>query len=261
MQAFGVHGCSVITAVTAQNTVDVRAVEWISAELLQAQLDALLDDLPPAAVKIGMLAHAAACRTAAAFFRRFSRQDDAGPARPLLVCDPVLKSTSGRTLLEEEARELLVHELFPEMDLLTPNLPEAAVLTGRSLQEPEAAAERLLETGAKSILIKGGHAAGAECRDYWTDGRESLWLSSPRIPVPAAQGTGCVLSSAIAAAAARGQSLAEAMAAAKTFVNQCLKSPSGLGQGQMLMRIRRFEDRPEDRPVIDRTPTGSSEAG
>lgn len=243
MNALGVHGCSVITAITAQNTVGVHASESISPALLQAQLQALKDDLPPAAIKTGMLGSAESCKVVSAFLEKF--QDS-----PLLICDPVLKSTSGANLLDDDALDILIHGIFPKVAILTPNLPEVEALVGPDFQTTEAAAERILAMGVGSVLIKGGHAEGAECRDYWTDGKQSLWFSSPRIETSATHGTGCVLSSAIASAVALGQETSEAVATAKTFLNQCLKSPAKIGAGHGPMRIDPFRNDPQDRPVV-----------
>jgi hydroxymethylpyrimidine kinase/phosphomethylpyrimidine kinase len=114
----------------------------------------------------------------------------------------------------------------------------------------EDAAAKMLETGAQSVLIKGGHADGDECRDYWTDGMQSLWLSSPRIETRASHGTGCILSAAITAAIALGRPVPEAIIAAKTFLNQCLRSPAHAGAGCGPMMIQPFRNDPQDRPTI-----------
>ena len=204
MNAFGVHGCSAITALTAQNTLGVQASEPVSAAMLQAQLGALEADFPPAAIKTGMLGSAQSCKVVVEFLAKLQ-------VSPLLVCDPVLKSTSGSDLLDPGALDILIHGIFPMVEILTPNRPEVARIIGREVQSAEDAAERLLETGVHSVLIKGGHTDGAECRDYWTDGQQSLWLSSPRIDTRATHGTGCILSSAIASALALGQDIPEAV--------------------------------------------------
>jgi hydroxymethylpyrimidine kinase/phosphomethylpyrimidine kinase len=241
MNAFGVHGCSAITAITAQNTQQVFATEMVSEEMLRAQLEALETDLPAAAIKTGMLGNVSACKMLSDFF-----QHQTAP----VVCDPVLKSTSGADLLSPAALEILIHGVFPHVKILTPNLPEAAQLIGRDFQHSEDAAELLLETGVQSVLIKGGHAEGGECRDYWTDGAQSMWLSSPRIKTTATHGTGCILSSAIASALALGQTIPEALTTAKTFLNQCLKSPTHIGGGHGPMRIESFRNDPADRPTL-----------
>ena len=271
MNAFGVHGCSAITALTAQNTLGVQAMAPVSESMLRAQLHSLETDLPAAAIKTGMLGSAESCKIVADFLERYGMRDagcrtrDAGhgmraggarssdhgsAAKPLLICDPVLKSTSGADLLDPEALDILIHGIFPNVGVLTPNLPEIETLAGKGFQAAETAAERLLEMGVGSVLIKGGHAEGAECRDYWTDGRQSLWLSSPRIETSATHGTGCILASAIASAIAIGQDIPEAVTTAKTFLNQCLKTPANLGAGHGPMRIEPFRNAEEDRPTI-----------
>jgi len=241
MNAFGVHGCSVITALTAQNTQGVQALEAVSGSMLRAQLQSLAADLPPAAIKTGMLGSAETCKTVAEFFQTLEVP---------IICDPILKSTSGTDLLDPEALDILIHGIFPKVEILTPNLPEVGKILGAKFQSVEADTERLLEMGVGSVLIKGGHAESNECRDYWTDGTQSLWLSSPRIDTRATHGTGCILSSAIASALALGQAMPEAVATAKTFLNQCLKSPANLGKGHGPARIEPFRNAAEDRPEL-----------
>ncbi len=244
MNAFGIHGCSVITALTAQNTLGVSSVEPASMHMLQAQLLALKSDLPAAAIKTGMLGSAETCRMLVEYFAALP-----SPCPPL-VCDPILKSTSGTNLLDPAAIDLLLHGLFPHVTVLTPNIPEAETLLGQAITSVEHAAERLLAKGVQSVLIKGGHASGDECRDYWTDGTQSFWLSSPRIETRATHGTGCILSAAIASAIALGQSIPDAVVTAKTFLNQCLHAPARLGNGHGPMEITPFRNNPKDRPTI-----------
>ncbi len=239
MSAFGVHGGAVLTALTAQNTLGVQSTEPVSAAMLRAQLEALAGDLPPAAIKTGMLGSSQTCKIVAGVF-----QTVAAP----IVCDPVLKSTSGADLLDPEALEILIHDIFPQVTVLTPNLPEAEKLIGAGFKSTEEAAAQILELGVKSVLIKGGHADGDECRDYWTDGLQSFWLTSPRIESRHTHGTGCILASAIASALALGQEIPDAVATAKTFLNQCLKSPANVGGGHGPMMIEPFRNAEEDRP-------------
>jgi hydroxymethylpyrimidine kinase/phosphomethylpyrimidine kinase len=243
MNAFGVHGCSVITALTAQNTLGVQSMEPVSETMLRAQLDALAADLPPAAVKTGMLGSADTCRMLADFFATAT-------PRPPIICDPILKSTSGADLLAPSALETLKREIFPLVTVLTPNLPETECILSGPISSVEDAAKCILDFGVQSVLIKGGHSTETNCRDYWTDGVSTLWLVSPRIQTRATHGTGCILSSAIAAELALGHALPEAVIQAKTYLNQCLRSPAGLGQGHGPMRILPFENAESDRPVI-----------
>jgi hydroxymethylpyrimidine kinase/phosphomethylpyrimidine kinase/thiamine-phosphate diphosphorylase len=223
MHELGVHGCSVITALTAQNTLGVQYSEPVSAKMLTAQMRALANDLPPAAIKTGMLGSAQNCRIIIDFLTTLT-------ADAILICDPVLKSTSGAPLLEPHAIKLLKQELFPHVDLLTPNLPETETLLGRKLA-PEAAAIELLQLGVKSVLIKGGHAEEYLCRDYWTDGQSERWFEAPRIPTRATHGTGCVLSSAIASFIAHGHSISAAIELAKKLVTEKLRAAPLLGAG------------------------------
>ncbi len=244
MNAYGVHGCSAITAITAQNTWSVQSTEPVSGPMLTAQLEVLATDLPPSAIKTGMLGSAETCMILADFLSTLPT-----PCPPL-ICAPILKSTSGANLLDPAALDILIRGIFPRVAVLTPNLPEAHQILGESVTRIEDAAARMLETGAQSVLIKGGHTEGNECRDYWTDGTQSLWLSSPRIQTRATHGTGCILSAAIASAIALGQSIPEAVVSAKTFLNQCLRSPAGIGSGYGPMMIMPFRNDPKDGPTI-----------
>ena len=241
MSAFGVYGCSVVTALTAQNTLGVQSTEPVSPEMVHGQLEVLSTDLPPAVIKTGMLGPAETCRILAEFL---------DTATVPVVCDPVLKSTSGANLLDPEALDFLIHAIFPHVAVLTPNLPETQQIIGETGIGMEDAAERILETGVRSVLIKGGHDEGNEARDYWTDGTQSLWLSSPRIETRATHGTGCILSAAIASAIALGQSIPDAVVSAKSFLNQCLRSPANLGTGHGPMVIMPFRNDPKDGPTI-----------
>jgi hydroxymethylpyrimidine kinase/phosphomethylpyrimidine kinase len=245
MNAFGIHGCSVITALTAQNSLGVQALEPVSASMIRAQLQSLDSDLPPAVIKTGMLGSSEICKILTEFLAT-----KCATQSTLLVCDPVLQSTSGSTLLDPEALDLLIHGIFPHVSVLTPNLPEAEKIIGKSILHIEAAADQLLDLGVESVLIKGGHAKGDTCRDYWTDGQQALWLSSPRLDTLATHGTGCILSSAIASALALGQETPEAIITAKTFLNQCLKTPAQVGASHGPMRIEPFRDAVPDRPTL-----------
>lgn len=223
--ALGCYGASVVTAVLAQNTLGVRRIEITTADIVRAQLAALAEDLPPAAIKIGMLGRAEIVRAVA------EALDD---ARAPAVCDPVLASTGGVALLDDPGRAALIAELLPRLAVLTPNAPEAELLTGARIATPDdvpRAAERLLAQGPRAIVLKGGHLGGGDSRDYYSDGRESFWMASPRRPV-LRHGTGCVFSSALAAGLARGRSPAEAALWAKAYVNQGLRLGPAIGHGR-----------------------------
>jgi hydroxymethylpyrimidine/phosphomethylpyrimidine kinase len=223
-QQLGVYAESVLTLVTVQNTVSVKSVELLAPELVGAQLDAVLEDIPPQAAKTGALGDeriiAAVARRAASF--RF----------PLIV-DPVMISKHGLPLMEEAARATLVAELLPHACLVTPNLHEAGVLAGMpvtDLASMEEAARRIVSLGAAAVLVKGGHLAG-DAVDvlYSRDGVRHF--SAPRVETRNTHGTGCTYSAAITAGIAKGLALAEAIAAAKNFITLAIRTSPGLGRG------------------------------
>jgi hydroxymethylpyrimidine kinase / phosphomethylpyrimidine kinase / thiamine-phosphate diphosphorylase len=239
--AFGVHGCSVTTAITAQNSCSVTHLHPIPPESIQAQLEALLDDLPPQVIKSGMLGSQACCQRLASFLQKHPTP---------FVCDPVLRSTSGTRLLPPETLHLFIEQLLPQATLLTPNLPEAAVLTDKRHSSIEATALHLIQLGARSVLIKGGHTDAPFCTDFWSDGKTAFWLKSPRLQTRHSHGTGCILASAIAAGIAQGVTPRQAIINAKTYLNQSLKHPAGIGRGDGPLRLIPFLNREEDRPEI-----------
>jgi hydroxymethylpyrimidine kinase/phosphomethylpyrimidine kinase/thiamine-phosphate diphosphorylase len=244
---FGAHDCSAITALTAQNTIGTGRLEWVSPDMLAAQLEALAGDLPPDAVKIGMLGTVGAVGTVAAFLKKVRP--------PFAICDPVLISSSGTFLLEVPAWKLLTEELFPAVNLMTPNIPEAEHLLGMEITTPadiEAAAKKALATGVREVLIKGGHGSHDMdlSSDYWSNGREHAWLSSPRIDTRHSHGTGCVLSTAIAAARAAGYRPLDSLIVAKSYLNQGLRQAPGLGKGFGPLAFNPWEQDPQDLPFL-----------
>ena len=223
---FGVFGTSVITAVTAQNTMGVRAWEPVPVELVTRQLDAVADDLPPVAVKSGMLGSAALVEAVADGIarRRF----------PNYVLDPVMVATSGDRLLERDAERLIVQRLVPLAALVTPNLDEAAVLVGGSVRDPddmERAGRKLTELGARAALVKGGHLTGEEVVDVLVTGGTVRRFTRPRLETTSTHGTGCTLSAAIAAGLALGRPLERAVEDALDFVHRAIAAAPGLGHG------------------------------
>jgi hydroxymethylpyrimidine/phosphomethylpyrimidine kinase len=225
--AFGVYGASVITALTAQNTSGVTAIHLVPADFVAAQIDAVFGDLDVRAVKIGMVAQPAVIDAIAAGLTRWS----GGP----IVLDPVISATSGDRLLAKEAMEGLRSKLVPRASLVTPNLPEAAALLEESVASGATAianqGKRLLAMGARAVLIKGGHAEGAECIDYLIDADGVIALAAPRIATRNTHGTGCSLSSAIAAGLAKGDDLATAVGHAKAWLSAALAAADRLGVG------------------------------
>jgi hydroxymethylpyrimidine/phosphomethylpyrimidine kinase len=204
--AHGVYGATVLTAGTAQNTRAVTAVEPFSARFVTMQIDAVFEDLRPRATKIGMLVDAARIRAVASGLRRHRA--------PRVVLDPVMISKSGARLLSKPAVAALRREMLPLCELVTPNLPEAEALIGgriRGDSDRRLAAGLIADMGARAVLIKGGHGRGALVRDLLFDGRFFTEFVAPRIRTRATHGTGCTLSSAIAANFALGRTLDEAL--------------------------------------------------
>jgi len=225
--ALGVYGASVITALTAQNTRGVIAIHDAPADLVKAQIDAVFSDLAVNAVKIGMLSQATIIETVAKGLDRYRAQN--------IVLDPVMVATSGDQLLASGAVETLRNLLLPRALVVTPNLPEAAALSGASVarneREMEIQARELLALGARNVLIKGGHGSGAESVDLLVGGREVLRLSAERIDTKNTHGTGCTLSSAIAAGLAKGLDLKTAAREAKAYVTAAIAAADTLHVG------------------------------
>ncbi len=221
-----VYGMTAITALTAQNTQGVFAVEVMPARFVEAQIDAVVGDVGVDAVKTGMLATA---EIVAAVAERV-RAHRLGP----LVVDPVMRAQSGADLLAPEAREALRRELLPLATLVTPNLAEAEALTGfpvESREEMERAAKEIVAYGAKACLIKGGHGRGLLAEDVLFDGVQVRVFAAPRLATRHTHGTGCQLSAAITAALARGMSLEDAVGFGKTFITEAIACGLGLGKG------------------------------
>lgn len=223
--ALGVYGASVVTAVTAQNTLGVRAVEAVTPAMVDEQLDAVLSDLDVAAIKVGMLADPAVIDVVA---------DRLGAVRVPVVVDPVMIAASGQRLIAPEAVAALWRRLFPLATIVTPNLPEAAALLGVAEAQGEAAmAEQAAALGAPgpAVLLKGGHMKGAQSVDLlWTPtGVERL--AAPRVQTANTHGTGCTLSSAIAARLALGDDLHAAVRAAKQYVSAAIGEADRLSVG------------------------------
>lgn len=203
INSLGVEAASVLTAITAQNTACVSAIRTLDRDLVVAQLDAVMEDLPIAAAKTGMLANAELIEGLAERLKQHPQLK--------LVVDPVIVATSGARLLDPEAERTLLEQLLPLADLVTPNLPEACVLTGSKPGTPvRVLGERLLESGCRAVLIKGGHDQGELAVDWLLTVEDERHFSHPRLPL-SVHGTGCALSAAITALLARGHGLEKAV--------------------------------------------------
>ena len=218
--ALGCFGMTAITALTAQNTCGVRAIHGVPPQMLRDQIDAVIDDIGADAVKIGMLHAPEIVQTVAEAIDRHTL--------PNVVFDPVMVATSGAVLIEQASMEILVRELFPRATLITPNLDEAGLLVGTPLtstDDMETAALTLRAQGARAVLIKGGHLPGETVIDLLlTESGEKIWMKAPRIHSTNTHGTGCTLSSAIASHLALGESLVEAVRAARLYVREALQA-------------------------------------
>lgn len=225
--ALGVYGASVITALTAQNTRGVTGIHAVPAEFVTAQVDAVFSDLEIGAVKIGMVAQVTSIDAIAAALSRWASRH--------VVLDPVMVATSGDRLLASEAVDALRTKLIPLATVITPNLPEAAAL----LDEPVAASEaeiesqgrRLLSLGCRAVLVKGGHGEGAESIDYLVGTDTTIALAAPRVATKNTHGTGCSLSSAIAAGLAKGEGLESAARNAKAWISAAIAAADRFSVG------------------------------
>jgi hydroxymethylpyrimidine/phosphomethylpyrimidine kinase len=226
--ALGCYGMTAITALTAQNTCGVRAIHGVPPRMLRDQIDAVMEDIGVNAVKIGMLHSPEIVRTVADAIDRHSLKN--------IVFDPVMVATSGALLIDQAAMEVLVRELFHRVAVITPNLDEAALLAGRPIdaaEDMEQAALTLLAQGARAVLLKGGHLAGETVIDLLvTNSGDKLWMKAQRIHSPNTHGTGCTLSSAMAAHLALGASLVEAVQAARNYVRGALEAGSQVRTGK-----------------------------
>ena len=224
--AFGVYGTSAVTAVTAQNTRGVTAWEPVSTELVIAQIEAVGADFAPRAVKTGMLATTAIVEAVGATIAEMEL--------PNLVVDPVMLAKGGDRLLREDAVMAIVAELLPRAEVVTPNIPEAEILTGasiRSVGDMHDAARRIRKLGPRVVVIKGGHGEGNDVVDVVCTPEREFELRGPRLDTPHTHGTGCTFASAIAAGLALDRSVDDAIRDARTYVEGAIREAPGLGGG------------------------------
>jgi hydroxymethylpyrimidine/phosphomethylpyrimidine kinase len=226
--AFGLYGACAITAVTAQSTKGIEATLALPADLVIAQIEAVAGDLPIRATKIGMLANAAIVEAVAAAVAELDL--------PLVVVDPVLVSSSGETLLDEDGVRALCAGLLPRARVVTPNVPEAEVLSGRRIESPadmRDAARRIHAMGAASVIITGGHQpTNDDVVDLLFDGHGFSEFRVPRVASRHSHGTGCTYASAVAAGLALGQELPDAAARAQGYVAGAIRHAPGIGHGR-----------------------------
>ncbi len=256
--ACGVYGASVLTALTAQNTLGVTAIHDVPAEFIQAQMKAVFSDLRVNAVKIGMLSQPATIKTVADGLR----QD----ASFSVVLDPVMVAESGDPLLAEDAEASLVEHLFPLADLITPNLHEAARLLktdmATSNQEMENQAQLLLAMGARSVLLKGGHSGGEQAEDCLVDTNGTIsWFSAPFIDTKNTHGTGCSLSSAIASHLAKGESMKTSIQEAKSWLSKAIAAADQLQIGFAAGPVHHFHQFWDENHVQTKSTLGTCPDG
>jgi hydroxymethylpyrimidine/phosphomethylpyrimidine kinase len=221
----GVYAMSAITAMTAQNTTGVRAIQESTPDFLKQQIDAVFEDIYPDAVKIGMVASSELIRVIAERLRYYDAKN--------VVVDPVMVASAGSSLIKQEAVQTLIQELLPISTLVTPNIPEAQVLSGMSIQNKEdmiAAAKQIGDQYQCAVLLKGGHSINDANDLLYADG-EFHWFEGKRINNPNTHGTGCTLSSAIASNLAKGYTLAESVQRAKDYISGALAAMLDLGKG------------------------------
>ncbi|MCE9944239.1 thiamine phosphate synthase [Aeromonas rivipollensis] len=228
MHALGVHGCSVISAITAQNSVAVKMVDPVLMQTFCAQIDALGVDLPPAAIKIGLL-------PTRLHVEVLARRLDTISA-PFVIYDPVAIASTGTPMAEPNMLAAVREHLLPRLSLITPNGPELEALTGIPATSPElvrAGAARLREHGASAVLVKGGHLewSGDLCLDYYQDAEREFWLAAPRLDTRHGHGTGCCYASAIAAVQALDYPVEDAITLARAYLQQGLAEAQGVGAG------------------------------
>ncbi len=228
MSAIGCYAASVITSITVQNTIGVTAVQAVSPDIVAGQIRAVMDDICPKALKIGMVNDRSTIRAIAATLREYAIEH--------LIVDPVMVSTSGSRLMQEDALDVFKAELLPLATLLTPNVPEAEILSGVKIIDKDTmdeAARRIMALGCVAVLIKGGHLCGSKIDRLYGSGQYEYECGD--IPTYNTHGTGCTLSSAIASYLALGCTLTEAVASAKEYVTKALKAGAdvviGAGHG------------------------------
>ncbi len=238
--ALKVYGASVVTVLTAQNTVEIRASEALAPDFIEQQIDAVCEDMPVKATKIGMLGNSQIISTVASALSRHRP----GP----LILDPVLTATTGKNLLDSDGLQALREQLLPRTKLLTPNLYEAGILAGTPTPHDEptmrTVARALAKLGPAAVLLKGGHLGGGQCVDILWDGKQFHRFAAARHPSRNTHGTGCTLSAAITALLARGLDLVSAVADAKAYLNGAIAHADTLAVGKGSGPLQHFWSHP-----------------
>lgn len=247
----GVHGCSVITAITMQNHDEINAIQFSSRENISAQIAGIANKLPPKVIKLGMLGTRDAINAITSFLKTYTGQ---------VILDPIIMSTSNYPLFDGDMKHYIenIKTLFPYIDLLTPNIPEVEWILGKKIvtyQDIEMASKELLSLGLKNVLIKGGHFNHTTMlHDYWSNGVESFWLSHSRAPFKNYRGSGCVLSSAIAATLALGYSIQDALVIAKMYLNQGIRLAQLINEHNALITHSDWPQDEIDLPYLSHHP-------
>ena len=226
------YGMSVFTALTAQNTTGVQGIYPIPSEFLLQQLESIYDDVPPAAVKIGMVGGVENIEALSGFLKKREAQN--------IILDPVMVASSGDQLISDEAVNALKTKLIPLADLITPNLHEASILLGHDIQDLTEAARDLLSLGTKSVLLKGGHKPGEISLDVYASGDDLELFEAPRLDTKNTHGTGCTLSAAIAANLANGHSMVDAIGEAKSYITEAIRHADVLEVGKGTGPVHHF---------------------
>ncbi|MFK7865969.1 MAG: bifunctional hydroxymethylpyrimidine kinase/phosphomethylpyrimidine kinase [Alphaproteobacteria bacterium] len=234
------YAASVITALTAQNTQGVQGVLSVEPDFIAAQLDSVLSDIEFDAIKIGMLGVEATIKQVATSLHQHVKAHAPIP----IILDPVMVAKSGDSLLQDQAINSLIRDLIPMASIITPNLPEAAILTGqpcpRTVNEMESLIPSLLALGCPNILLKGGHLDGDQADDLWITSTGNHWLHQPRITVKHSHGTGCTLSAALATFIGHGHSPFEAASLAKHYLTKALQTADRLEIGKGIGPVDHF---------------------
>jgi hydroxymethylpyrimidine kinase / phosphomethylpyrimidine kinase / thiamine-phosphate diphosphorylase len=250
-QNLGVHGCSIITAVTAQNNQEINEIQYLSGESVESQMKSLQRDFLPRAIKVGMLGNISVVEKVINYLRGYSGY---------VVFDPILISTSGKNLFDVDLKKFLtqIKNIFSLVDVITPNISEAEKIVCRNIEsnhDIEIAALEILSLGAKNVLIKGGHfQQDTFSQDYWTNGSESFWISNKRYPHKNYRGTGCTLSSAVTACLALGYNIKDSIVIAEMYVSRGIRLSEKMYQHSALLAHSGWPQEETDLPYITHQP-------